>query len=101
MGPMTSEQAHGRTADRRADVWSFGVVLYEMLASTPAFHGESISDTLASVLKFEPDWDRLPAGLPPGIRRLLRQCLKKDRQKRLQAMGDARIAIEEALTGHA
>jgi Tol biopolymer transport system component len=96
---MSPEQAHGKAADHRADIWSFGVVLYEMLAGKAAFSGESISDTLASVLKFEPDWSALPAGLPAEIRRLLERCLKKDRQKRLQAMGDARIVIEEVLAG--
>jgi Tol biopolymer transport system component/predicted Ser/Thr protein kinase len=96
---MSPEQAHGKVADRRADIWSFGVVLYEMLAGKPGFTGESVSDILASVLKLDPDWSALPVGTPPTIRRLLRQCLKKDRTQRLQAIGDARIAIEEALSG--
>jgi len=93
---MSPEQAHGREADRRADIWSFGVVLYEMLTGRSAFSGESISDTLASVLKFEPDWTALPPDTPTSVRRLLRQCLKKDRRQRLQAIGDARISLEEA-----
>ena len=95
---MSPEQAHGRDADRRADIWSFGVVLYEMLTGRMAFTGESISDTLASVLKFEPDWNALPPETPAHIRKLLRQCLKKDRRQRLQAIGDARIALEESDT---
>jgi len=95
---MSPEQAQGKDADRRADIWSFGVVLFEMLTGKTAFTGESISDTLASVLKIEPDWSALPPGTPAGIRRLLRQCLKKDRQRRLQAIGDARIALEEGQT---
>jgi len=92
---MSPEQAHGRDADRRADIWSFGVVLYEMLTGKSAFRGESISDTLASVLKLEPDWTALPPDTPASVRRMLRQCLKKDRRQRLQAIGDARIAIED------
>src|SRR3984893_12688884 len=92
---MSPEQAHGAVADRRADIWSFGAVLYEMLTGKLAFPGESISDTLASVLKSEPDWSVLPAGTPANIQKLLRQCLKKDRKHRLQAIGDARIALED------
>jgi Tol biopolymer transport system component len=98
---MSPEQAHGKIADHRVDIWSFGVVLYEMLAGKMAFIGESISDTVASVLKSDPDWNALPAGLPAEIQRLLRQCLRKDRQKRLQSMGDARVAIEDAQSGSA
>jgi eukaryotic-like serine/threonine-protein kinase len=98
---MSPEQAHGKSADRRADIWSFGAVLYEMLTGEQAFKGESVSDTLASVLKVEPDWNRLPADTPGGIRRLLRRCLTKDRKQRLQAIGEARIASEEALSERA
>src|SRR6266849_4091245 len=96
---MSPEQASGKPADRRADIWSFAAVLYEMLAGKRAFAGESVSDTLATVLKVDPDWDALPAAAPASIRKLVRQCLKKDRKQRLQAIGDARIAIEEALGG--
>jgi Tol biopolymer transport system component len=95
---MSPEQAHGKNADRRADIWSFGAVFYEMLTGEQAFKGESVSDTLASVLKMEPDWNRLPANTPSAIRKLLRRCLTKDRRQRLQAIGEARIAIEESLT---
>jgi serine/threonine-protein kinase len=95
---MSPEQAHGKNADRRADIWSFGAVLYEMLTGEQAFQGESVSDTLASVLKLEPDWSRLPADTPAAIRKLLRRCLAKDRKQRLQAIGEARIAIEDVLT---
>ena len=94
---MSPEQAHGKPADRRADIWSFGVLLYEMLAARRAFTGESVSDTLASVLKFEPDWESLPKDTPDAIRKLLRRCLTKDRQQRLQAIGEARIAIADYL----
>ncbi len=94
---MSPEQAHGRQADKRADIWAFGVVLYEMLTGRQAFSGESISDTLASVLKLDPDWDALPSDTPQSIRKLLRRCLTRDRKQRLQAIGEARIAIKEYL----
>ncbi len=98
---MAPEQARGHAVDRRADIWSFGVVLYEMLAAQRAFEGETTSDILASVLKFDPDWSALPASTPPPIVRLLRRCLTKDRKQRLQAIGEARIAIDETLSGDA
>jgi len=100
-GYMSPEQAHGKPADRRADVWSFGVVFYEMLSGKRAFTGESASDTLASVLKLDPDWNALPPDTPPAIRKLIRRCLNKDRKQRLQAIGDARITIDEVLSGAA
>jgi serine/threonine-protein kinase len=91
---MSPEQASGKPADRRADIWSFGAVLYEMLAGKKAFEGESVSDTLASVLKLDPDWTALPDATPPNIRNLIRRCLTKDRRQRLQAIGEARITLE-------
>ncbi|HKE20778.1 MAG TPA: protein kinase, partial [Bryobacteraceae bacterium] len=94
---MSPEQAAGKPADRRADIWSFGAVLYEMLAGKRAFAGESISETLASVLKAEPDWGALPAATPAPIVKLLRRCLTKDRKHRLQAVGDARIELESPI----
>jgi serine/threonine protein kinase len=96
---MAPEQARGKTVDARADIWSFGAVLYEMLSGEQAFVGESVSDVLASVLKLDPDWDRLPKNTPAAIRKLLRRCLTKDRRQRLQAIGEARIAIEETIQG--
>jgi len=96
---MAPEQARGQAADRRADIWSFGAVLFEMLAGQRAFAGETTSDVLASVLKSEPDWNTLPRTTPPSIVRLLRRCLAKDRKLRLQAIGEARIAIEGTLSG--
>jgi serine/threonine-protein kinase len=90
---MAPEQAHGRAADRRADIFAFGAVLFEMLSGRQAFSGESVSDTLASVLKTDPDWSLLPAGVPAHVRTLLRRCLIKDRAQRLQAIGEARIAL--------
>ncbi|HEV2423241.1 MAG TPA: protein kinase [Terriglobia bacterium] len=98
---MAPEQARGHTVDRRADIWSFGVVLYEMLSGQRAFQGETTSDVLASVLKFDPEWNALPASTPPSIVRLLHRCLTKDRKQRLQAIGEARIAIQEAQAGEA
>ncbi len=96
---MSPEQATGRPIDRRTDVWAFGCVLYEMLAGARAFPGETTTDTLAAVVRGEPDWSRLPAATPPAVRRLLRRCLQKDPRQRLQAIGDARIELDEAETG--
>ena len=96
---MSPEQAGGKVADRRADIWSFGAVLYEILSGQRAFAGESVPDTLANVLKVDPDWNALPASTPLPIRNLVRRCLTKDRKQRLQAIGEARIAIEYALRG--
>ncbi len=93
---MAPEQARGKAADTRADIWAFGVVLFEMLAGTRPFPGDEISDTLAGILKSEPPWDALPRDTPAAIRRLLRRCLQKDRQQRLQHIGDARLEIDEA-----
>lgn len=96
---MSPEQARGKKVDRRADIWSFGGILYEMLAGQAVFGGETTSDTVASVIRAEPDWSALPASTPPRIRELLRRCLQKDPRQRLQAIGEARIAIEEARSG--
>jgi Tol biopolymer transport system component len=96
---MSPEQARGRTADKRADVWAFGVVLYEMLTGRRAFEGETISDVLARVIEREPDWAALPASTPPRLRELLRRCSRKDPKTRLQAIGDARVQIEELIGG--
>jgi Tol biopolymer transport system component len=93
---MAPEQARGRAVDRRADIWAFGVVLYEMLAGRRAFEGDDISITLASVLKEDVQWSALPADLPESIRRLLRRCLEKDPKRRLSAIGDARLELDDA-----
>jgi eukaryotic-like serine/threonine-protein kinase len=92
---MSPEQARGRVADRRSDIWSFGAVLYETLSGKQAFGGESASDILASVLKVEPDWSALPHDAPAWILNLVRRCLTKDRKRRLQAIGEARIVLED------
>jgi Tol biopolymer transport system component len=96
---MSPEQARGRPVDKRADVWAFGVVLYEMLTGKRLFEGETVSDVLAAVLTRDPEWVRLPAATPRPIRALLRRCLRRDVKARQQSMGDARIAVEEALAG--
>jgi Tol biopolymer transport system component len=93
---MSPEQARGKPLDRRADIWAFGCVLYELLTGCQAFPGESVTDTLAAVLKSDPDWSRLPAGTPTPIRHLLRRCLQKDPQLRLRDIGDARLEIVES-----
>ena len=94
---MSPEQARGHPVDTRTDIWAFGVVVFEILAGHRTFGGETVSDTLASVLKTDPDWRALPAAVPPSLRRLLRRCLDKDPKRRLQAIGDARIQIEGCL----
>jgi serine/threonine protein kinase/Tol biopolymer transport system component len=94
---MSPEQSRGHTVDKRTDIWAFGCVLYEMLTRRAAFVGETVSDTLAALLKEEPDWQALPADTPPGIRSLLRRCLKKGPVDRLHDIADARIEIEEAI----
>lgn len=91
---MSPEQARGQAADRRADIWAFGVVLFEMLTGSTVYTGDTLSDTLASVLAREPEWGELSKDTPRSIRRLLERCLEKDVRNRLQAIGEARIAIE-------
>jgi serine/threonine protein kinase len=92
---MSPEQAKGRPADKRSDIWAFGCVLYEVLSGKRAFEGEDIGDTLATVLKSDPDWRSIPGTLPSRLRQLVRRCLQKDPKRRLQAIGDARLELEE------
>jgi serine/threonine protein kinase/tetratricopeptide (TPR) repeat protein len=94
---MSPEQARGKPADKRSDIWSFGCVLYEMLAGRLPFRGETISDTLANILQTEPNLEMLPRGTPDNIVVLLRRCLEKDLHRRLQHIGDASIEIDETL----
>ncbi len=96
-GYMSPEQARGKVVDRRADIWAFGVVLYEMLCGRQLYSGELASDMLAAVILKEPDWEPLPANTPGRIRELLARCLRKDPKMRLRDIGDARITIEEYL----
>jgi len=96
---MSPEQAKGKPVNRRADIWAFGCVLYEMLVRKPLFGGETITDTLAAVVRAEPEWSQLPANTPQRIRELLQRCLQKDQRQRLQAIGEARIAVEQAMSG--
>jgi len=95
---MAPEQAKGRAVDRRADVWAFGVVLYEMLTGRRAFGGDDVTETLAAVLRDAPSLDALPDA-PKAITRLLRRCLEKDSRRRLDSMTAVRLELEEAMTG--
>src|SRR5689334_20879247 len=92
---MSPEQAKGREADKRSDIWAFGCVLYEMLTGRRAFDGDDMSDTLASVLKIDPEWTRLPADLPPSLRTLIQRCLAKDRRQRVSDIAAARFVLNE------
>jgi eukaryotic-like serine/threonine-protein kinase len=93
---MSPEQARGQPVDKRTDIWAFGCVLYEMLTGDAAFARETVSDTIAAILDGEPDWQRLPATLPTGVRRLIKRCLEKDSKQRLRDIGDARRDIDDA-----
>jgi eukaryotic-like serine/threonine-protein kinase len=98
---MSPEQAKGKPVDRRADIWAFGCVFYEMLTGKVAFGGETVTDILASVVRAEPDWSQLPAGTPLRARVLLQRCLQKDPKQRLRDIGDARISLDEIISGAA
>ena len=93
---MSPEQARGKTVDKRADIWAFGVVLFEMLTGRRAFEGEDASITMSAVLQREPDWTALPADLAPRLRTVLERCLQKDPKQRVQAVGDVRLALAGA-----
>jgi hypothetical protein len=94
---MSPEQARGKAVDKRADIWAFGCVLYEMLVGVRPFDGETVSDTLAAVLARDADWSALPAATPAKVRELLQRCLEKDPKRRMRDIGDARIELEEVL----
>jgi eukaryotic-like serine/threonine-protein kinase len=95
---MSPEQAKAKSVDRRADIWAFGCVVYEMLTGKRAFDGETVTDTLAAVIMKEPDWSQLPAKTPTRVRVLLQRCLQKDPKQRLRDIGDARISLDEVLS---
>ncbi len=96
---MPPEQAKGEPVDRRADIWSFGVVLFEMLSGRRLYPQASMTETLAAVIRDDPRWDELPANIPASIRNLLARCLEKNSKQRLRDIGEARIAIENCLAG--
>ncbi len=96
---MSPEQARGKPVDKRADVWAFGVVLFEMLTGKRLFQGETVSDTLAAVLREPVDFGQLPPSTPPSVRVLLERCLERDPKQRLQAIGESRIALERTIAG--
>ena len=93
---MSPEQARGKAVDKRADIWAFGCVLYEMLTARRAFAGDEVSDTLASVLAREPDWALLPATVPAVLGTYLRRCLHKEPRQRIHDIADVRLALEGA-----
>ena len=94
---MSPEQARGQAVDKRTDVWAFGCVLFEMLTGSSAFGRETVTDTIAAVIRAEPEWTSLPAETPGSIRRLLARCLQKDARRRLHDIADARIELEDAM----
>jgi len=98
---MSPEQARGSPVDRRADVWAFGCILLELLTGESPFHEATVSDTVASILRSEPDWERLPRDTPAAVRHLLHRCLDKDPRRRLRDIGEARVALEDATIAEA
>jgi serine/threonine protein kinase len=92
---MSPEQARGLAVDRRTDIWAFGVILFEMLSGRRLFQGDTVTDTLAGILKTDPDWESLPDGLPYQLERVLRRCLTRDPRQRLRDIGEARVRLEQ------
>ena len=100
VGYMSPEQARGKALDKRTDIWSFGCILFECLTGRPAFRGETVSDTLAAILKSDANWSLLPEHTPPRVRELLQRCFEKDARNRLRDIGDARLELQRSITGH-
>ena len=94
-GYMAPEQARGKKVDRRADIWAFGVIVFELLTGERLYHGETVTDIIAAVVTRDPDWELLPSETPPEMHRLLRRCLQKDPRKRLRDIGDAALELRE------
>jgi len=94
---MSPEQARSLPLDRRSDIWSVGAVMYEMLAGRKAFDGETVPQALVKVMEQQPDWSKLPSGLPANVRHILKQCLEKDLEKRLPDIRDLRLQLQYAL----
>src|SRR5262249_9788472 len=94
---MSPEQAKGRAVDKRSDVWAFGCLLFEMLTGKKAFEGEDVSDTLAAILRGDPEWSLLPAEVPGALRTVIKRCLEKDRRQRIPDFSVVRFMIDEAL----
>jgi serine/threonine-protein kinase len=94
---MSPEQARGKPVDKRADIWSFGCVLFEMLTGRRAFPGEDVTDTLAAVVKSDPEWSALGTDVPPRVRQALRACLQKDPRNRLRDFSDVRLELQDAV----
>ena len=93
---MSPEQARGKTVDKRADIWAFGCVLYEILTGQRAFSGEGVAETIGAVIHKEPDWARLPAPVPPALATFMRRCLYKDPRQRMHDIADMRLALDGA-----
>ena len=91
---MSPEQARGKAVDKRADIWSFGVVMFEMFSGKRLFTGETVTDVLAAVLTRDPDWSSLPAEVPAGVRMLMMRCLERDPKRRLRDVGEARLSLD-------
>ena len=98
---MSPEQAKGKTVDKRADIWAFGAVLFEMLTGKKLFAGDSVAETLAAVLRADPDWRDLPPGLPKSLRDVVRRCLEREPRRRIHDIADARIVLDELADGRA
>jgi serine/threonine protein kinase len=96
---MSPEQVRGTPADKRADIWAFGCVLYDMLKGRRSFGGETSSDAIAAILERQREWKALPDNTPPAIVRLLRRSLDEDRRQRQRDIGDARLEVNEVLAG--